>query len=229
MKRISPALPPLATRSRIEFLLAFFASSMRAEMSAAPWTSCSPASVMTSPGFQALVGGGAVRCHLGDDGALEVLVDGVLGAKLVRHRGDRHAEHGDDGGCGLAGLASSPEAAAASFSPSSSRPNKADLEGLLLALAQHDDVDLFLGDRGRRHHARQFAHVPGDFPAVELEDHVALLDAGLRGGARGRPRRRARRVDFAEAPFGDVVGHPLDGDAEPTAPRLAVPVSCSIR
>ncbi len=95
-----------------------------------------------------------------------------------------------------------------------------DLLGLLLALADDDDVDL-LADGGVGDHARQILRLL-DVLAVELDDDVAgldarglrralVLDAGDQGAARG--------LDV-EA-FGDLVGDLLDADAEPAAAQLA--------
>ena len=99
-------------------------------------------------------------------------------------------------------------------------PADLDLVGFFLALADDDDVDL-LADRRIGDDARQVVHFL-DVVAVELDDHVARLDAG---GLR-RPlvvdagdQRAVRRLDV-EA-FGDVVGDLLDAHAEPAAARLA--------
>ena len=78
-----------------------------------------------------------------------------------------------------------------------------------------------LADRRVGDDARQVAHLL-DVLAVELDDHVARLDAGGLGRALvvdAGDQRAARRLD-AEA-FGDLVGDLLDAHAEPAAPRLA--------
>ena len=83
-----------------------------------------------------------------------------------------------------------------------------------------DDLDV-LADRRIGDDARQVAHLL-DVLAVELDDHVAGLDAGGLGRALvvdAGDQRAVRRLD-AEA-FGDLVGHLLDAHAEPAAPRLA--------
>ena len=89
-----------------------------------------------------------------------------------------------------------------------------------LALAHDDHVD-GLADRRLAHDARQILallHVD----AVELQDHVAGLDAGRLGRALvvdAGDQRAARRAE-AEA-LGDVVVDVLDAHAEPAAARLA--------
>ena len=83
-----------------------------------------------------------------------------------------------------------------------------------------DDLDI-LADRRVGDDARQVAHLL-DVLAVELDDHVAGLDAGGLGRALvvdAGDQRAARRLE-AEA-LGDLVGDLLDAHAEPAAPRLA--------
>ncbi len=99
-------------------------------------------------------------------------------------------------------------------------PADLDLVGLFLALADDDDVD-FLADRRIGDDARQVVHFL-DVVAVELDDHVARLDAGGLGRTLvvdAGDERAVRRLD-AQA-LGDVVGDLLDAHAEPAAPRLA--------
>ena len=94
------------------------------------------------------------------------------------------------------------------------------LLGLLLALADDDDVDL-LADRGVGDDARQVLRLL-DVLAVELDDDVAGLDAGRFRRALvvdAGDQRAARGLDV-EA-FGDLVGDLLDADAEPAAAQLA--------
>ena len=70
--------------------------------------------------------------------------------------------------------------------------------------------------------ARQILHL-ADGLAVELDDHVARLDAGLLGGPGRRHFGDERALHLAEIEaLGEVVGHRLDAHAEPAAPRLAI-------
>ena len=91
---------------------------------------------------------------------------------------------------------------------------------IFLALADDHHLDV-LADRRVGDDARQIAHLL-DVAAVELDDHVARLDAGGLGRALvvdAGDQRAARRLD-AEA-FGDLVVDLLDAHAEPAAPHFA--------
>src|SRR5712672_2894746 len=98
-------------------------------------------------------------------------------------------------------------------------PPELDGLGLFLALAV-DEHRHVLADRRVGNDARQIADVL-DVLAVELDDHVAGLDAGRLVWALlvdASDQRTARRLD-AEA-FRDFVGHLLDAYAEPAASSL---------
>src|SRR6202051_821841 len=169
-------------------------------------------------GAQALVGGVGGAVDIGDDDALDRVLDLVAAAQVLAQSGEIEAErllrHRLFGGLFL-GLGRSRLRLVGILQPA-----ERDLAGLLLPLADDDDVDL-LADRGVGDHARQILRLL-DVLAVELDDDVAgldpcrfrralVLDAGDQGAARG--------LDV-EA-FGDLVGDGLDADAEPAAAEFA--------
>src|SRR5262249_33161056 len=100
-------------------------------------------------------------------------------------------------------------------------PPDLDGAGLFFALAYHHDFDV-LADRRVGNDARQIAHFL-DIAAVELDDHVAGLDAaGLRRAlVVDAGDERAVRLLHAET-LGDLIVDLLDAPPEPAAPGLAV-------
>src|SRR5216683_2937116 len=169
-------------------------------------------------GAQAFIGGVGGAVDIGDDNALDAVLDLVTGAQILAQGCEFQAQRllrdrflrglGLRLGGRLHRLVAILEAA------------ERDFAGFLRALADDDDIDL-LADRGVGHDARQVLRFL-DVLAVELDDDIARLDAGglrralvLDAGDQGA----ARRLD-AEA-FGDLVGDLLDADAEPAAAELA--------
>src|SRR6202171_3132190 len=168
-------------------------------------------------GAEALLGGVRGAVDAGDDDALDAVLDLVAGAQVLAQRGEIEAERllrhrllrfGLRLGRGLHRLVAVLEAA------------ERDLAGLLLALADDDNLD-FPADRGVGDDARQILWLL-DVLAVELDHDVAGLDAGGLGRALvldAGDQGAARGLDV-EA-FGDLVGALLDADAEPAAAQLA--------
>src|SRR5882757_2283586 len=168
-------------------------------------------------GGQALVGGIRSAVDAGDDDALDAVLDLVSGAqilaqgrkietqRLLGHRLLRRLVLGLGSDLHLVGIL---------------QPAERDLVGLLLALADDDDVDL-LADRGVGHDARQVFRLL-DILVVELDDDVAGFDAGRLGRSLvfdACDQGAARRLDV-EA-LGDLVRHGLDAHAEPAAAKFA--------
>jgi hypothetical protein len=91
-----------------------------------------------------------------------------------------------------------------------------------LALAQNLDLDL-PADLRLRHETRQPSH-GRHVLAVEFDDHVAVLDARLGGGALLRDALDTSAPVASFNPFtsGQVLGDGLHIDTEPAAARLAV-------
>src|SRR5713226_1982142 len=169
-------------------------------------------------GAEAFLGGVGRAIDTGDDHALDAVLDLVTGTQVLAQRRQIEAErllrHRLLRGLGLRlggrlhGLFAILETA------------ERDLPGLLLALADDDDIDL-LAHSGIGHHPRQVLGLP-DVLAVELDHDVAgldacgfrrtlVLDAGNQGAARG--------LDVKA--FSDLIGDLLDADAEPAAAKLA--------
>ena len=95
-----------------------------------------------------------------------------------------------------------------------------DVEQQFLALAPHFHFHRLV-DRRFGDDARQAAHV-GHVLAVEAQHHVARLDAGDLGRAAVLHAGDERAPGLVEAEaLGDLVGHALDVDAKPAAPRMA--------
>src|SRR5215467_6057196 len=166
---------------------------------------------------EALVGGGRARVDAENDDALHGVLDFVLLAQVVAHIGELEAEGLLDDRLSLGRIRRRRQRC---LLLAVLQPSKLDRLGLFAALA--NDLNLYvLPDRRVGDDARQIAHFL-DVLAVELDDHIARLDAaGLR-----RPllvdashERAVGRLD-AEA-LGDLVGHLLDAHAKPAAPGLA--------
>src|ERR1700737_3002904 len=168
-------------------------------------------------GAEAFFGGVRGAVDIGDDDALDAVLDLVAGAQVLAQGGEVEAERLLRSrllrglrrlGRRLHRLVGILEAA------------ERDLAGLLRAFADDDDVDL-LADRGVGDDARQILRLL-DVLAVELDHDIAGLDA--------RRLRRALVLDAGDQDaargldveaFGDLVGDALDADAEPAAAQFA--------
>src|SRR6185436_7897781 len=94
-----------------------------------------------------------------------------------------------------------------------------DLQRDALPIAHDLDIDAVAGG-GVGDEARQLAHALHRL-AVELDDDVTLLDAGLGGGAVVRqPGDEGALCLHHAKPRGDLVGHVLDAHADPAAVHL---------
>src|SRR5882757_7541359 len=164
-----------------------------------------------------LLGGVRIGVDIGDDHALDGVLDLVARAQILADRREIEAERLLRHrllGCGLVGLHRGLDLVGILEAA------EHDLLGLLLALADDDDVDL-LADRRVGDDAGEILRVL-DVLAVELDDDVAGLDAGGLGRALvvdARDQRATRRLDV-EA-LGDLVGDALDAYAEPAAAQFA--------
>ena len=144
-------------------------------------------------GREALVGRRRVRVDAGDDHALHAVLDLVALAQIVGHVGELDAQrllHHALVGRGVA-LRIGRRHLLAVFEPA-----ERDGLGLFLALAD-DDHRRLLADRRIGDDARQVTHLL-DVLAVELDDHVARLDAGGLGRSLvvdAGNQRAARRLD----------------------------------
>src|SRR5262249_39337977 len=157
------------------------------------------------------------RVDCGDDDPLHRVLDLVTAAQIIGHVGkfepQRLLHHW------LLGWVAVFRIRRGDFLPVLEAAER-DRPGVFLALA-NDDHRHLLADRRVGDDARQVAHFL-DVLAVELDDHVARFDAGRLG----RPlivdagdQRAPRRTDLPA--FGDLVGHLLNGTAEPSTPGLA--------
>src|SRR5690606_4299242 len=169
--------------------------------------------------LDALLAGRAVGIGLRDEQPLQLLVDAVLAPELIGERRHLEPEQGASrgwlplslGGCRLRFLVLVLLAQTADHNT----------EGLPFALAEDLDLDC-LTDGGLRHDARQRAHAY-DVLAVELDDDVAGLDAGLVCRALGRDGGHECSGVLRDAHGGcDLFTDGLNADTEPAAACLAI-------
>ena len=205
----------------------FFTLSMLLATSSGEATGSWAASTMTSPTLTLFSAAGLVGIDLAARSRPSCLgVEVVLGAQLV---GERRQLEADQRRAALSRLAAASglslpfgdvlgRALSARPPQSGGRPSPS---ASCVWPLRSTSTSTVLADRRLRDEARQAAH-GRHVLAVELQDDVAGLDAGLGGRAVRRDAGDQRAGVLRDAAgLGDVVGDRLDLDAEPAAARLA--------